>query len=252
MSVLRLSAACAMAIVAAIAVSRADSTTSGSSDAAQSAARDSPSGLEYRDASGRFSFNYPASFGRTSDGTNNGFGDRVAAIRFSTFSALGIGGEAVLTRGRPLIDIQAVGGLYDPFGREALTTALLDRVDATLPALTVSNFCDLLGRAEHLDPNVRGFQDLPAPQRDALRRLDRMGNVAPRILECDVQDGIVTFRKEAAVVDGGPRRHVFGTVRFLQPPYSTFQIVQARTHVDSDTRDQVRRAVASWRARNIR
>src|SRR5438477_9815308 len=66
----------------------------------------------YRDPGGRFTFFYPAAFGIASPGTNDGFGDRVSAVRFSSFPAR-YGGEAVLTRGFPLIDLQAAGGLYD-------------------------------------------------------------------------------------------------------------------------------------------
>jgi hypothetical protein len=67
----------------------------------------------YQDPQNRFVFNYPPEFGALSPGTNNGFGDRVAAIRFARFSTgmqnrtLVFGGEAVLTRGFPLLDLQA-------------------------------------------------------------------------------------------------------------------------------------------------
>ena len=67
---------------------------------------------EYRDPGGRFRFSYPAAFGAPSSGTNDGFEDRVAAVRFAVFSS-GIGGEAALTRGFPVVDLQAAGGLYD-------------------------------------------------------------------------------------------------------------------------------------------
>src|SRR5436853_7658332 len=73
----------------------------------------------YHDPQNRFTFSYPASFGATSPGTNNGFGDRVASIRFSAFSSgvrrgeVVLGGEATLTRGFPMVDLQVAGGLYD-------------------------------------------------------------------------------------------------------------------------------------------
>jgi hypothetical protein len=47
---------------------------------------------EYVDPGRRFRLSYPAEFGAPSPGTNDGFADRVAAIRFAVFSA-GIGGE---------------------------------------------------------------------------------------------------------------------------------------------------------------
>ena len=68
--------------------------------------------LRYEDPAGRFTFFYPSTFGLPAAGTNDGFEDRVAAVRFSMFPAM-LGGEAVLTRGTPLIDLQAVGGLDD-------------------------------------------------------------------------------------------------------------------------------------------
>jgi hypothetical protein len=89
--------------------------------------------VEYVDPANRFVFAYPESFGGTSTGTNNGFGNRVSAVRFAAFSAAGIGGEAVLTQGPPLIDVQAVGGLYDSIVREALPDRVLAAVDDLLP-----------------------------------------------------------------------------------------------------------------------
>src|SRR6266853_5426006 len=73
----------------------------------------------YQDPQRRFQFTYPAGFGTPSAGTDNGFRDRTAAIRFSEFSAgvhtrrIILGGEAVLTVGPPQLDLQAAGGLYD-------------------------------------------------------------------------------------------------------------------------------------------
>ena len=72
---------------------------------------------EYVDPGRRFRFSYPAEFGAPSRGTNDGFEDRLAAIRFATFPS-GIGGEAALTRGLPVVDFQAAGGLYDPITLE--------------------------------------------------------------------------------------------------------------------------------------
>lgn len=73
----------------------------------------------YQDPQQRFQFTYPADFGAPSPGTDNGFRDRTAAIRFSESSAgvhagrIILGGEAVLTSGAPRLDLQAAGGLYD-------------------------------------------------------------------------------------------------------------------------------------------
>src|SRR5688572_7966804 len=166
--------------------------------------------LEYVDPARRFTFAYSEPFGRTSEGTNNGFGDRVAAIRFSAFSAVGPGGEAVLTRGRPLIDVQAAGGLYDSIVREALPQSVLAAVDDLLPALSPTTLCEQLGREEHIDVNAPQLRALTSAQRDALRLADRMGNIRPRVLECAVDGDIVTFHKEAAAAEQGLVRQVFG------------------------------------------
>jgi hypothetical protein len=47
-----------------------------------------------RRSSGRFEFRYPAAFGDPLPGTNNGFGDRVAAIRFSLLAPSRVGSVA--------------------------------------------------------------------------------------------------------------------------------------------------------------
>jgi hypothetical protein len=62
--------------------------------------------VEYVDPRGRFRFTYPSSFGAPYPGTNDGDGDRLAALRFERLST-GLGGEAALTRGFPLVDLQA-------------------------------------------------------------------------------------------------------------------------------------------------
>jgi hypothetical protein len=92
---------------------------------------------QYRDPRGRFSFAYPDTFGTTSPGTNDGFGDRVAAVRFSRFPA-SLGGEAALTRGFPLVDLQATGGLYDGITLEIFPEPLRRIVVDQLPRLTIS------------------------------------------------------------------------------------------------------------------
>src|SRR6185312_3066055 len=85
-------------------------------------------GQSYQDPQNRFVFTYPPEFGALSPGTNDGFGDRVAAIHFARFSAgvqggtLVFGGEAVLTRGFPLFDLQTAGGLYDAITLEIFPT----------------------------------------------------------------------------------------------------------------------------------
>jgi hypothetical protein len=202
----------------------------------------------YYDPSSRFVFSYPASFGTTSTGTDNGFENRVAAIRFSIFSAAGLGGEAVLGQGRPSLDVQAAGGLYDSLLSGTLPAAVRTALEAVLPPLTRDNLCDQIGREQHVDPNTPTFAALTAPQRAALQALDVMGNSAPRVIRCTISGDMVTFDKEAAAAPGGVRRRVYGAVRFLATRYSTFQLIRAGASVDSNVLEDIRQVVASWRA----
>ena len=202
-------------------------------------------GVEYADAGGRFRFSYPSAFGAPLRGTNDGFEDRVAAIRFAVFSS-GIGGEAALTRGFPLVDIQAVGGLYDSIALEVFPGPLRRLIVQALPPLSPTNFCQLLGQEQHLDPQIAALSQLTAQQRAAVASVDRMRNVAPRVIQCVVNDTTVTFDKEAGFQPGGPRQHIYGAVRFLEAPYSTFQIVRAGPAPDPAVLNQMTAIVRSW------
>lgn len=201
----------------------------------------------YRDPGGRFEFSYPQAFGDALPGTNVGFGNRAAAVRFAMFSAEGIGGEAVLTRGRVSLDVQAAGGLYDEIASEALPLPLRRRVESILPPLTVDNLCEQLGRERHVDVAVPALKALTAAQQDAVARLDAMGNLAPQILRCTVTGDTVLFEKEAAAVPSGARRRTYGAVRFLSGRYSSFQIVRAGGFPDAALLADMQAIVASWR-----
>jgi len=78
---------------------------------------------------------------------------------------------------------------------------------------------------------------------------DRMRNVSPRVLRCDVDGTTVTFDKEVASQPGGPRQHVYGAVRFLESPYATFQIVRAGPAPPLDVLSQMAALVRSWSRR---
>lgn len=198
--------------------------------------------LKYSDPGGRFSFSYPASFGPVSRGTNSGFGDRVSAVRFAAFSsgvragAIVLGGEAVVTKGFPCIDLQAVGGLYDSIAIEALSRPMQQDIITILPALSFANFCEQLRKAQHIDASDPRLATLTSQQRKAVASLDQLGNVDPNVLRCDVSGGIVIFHKQSAFSPTAPqsRRHVYGAVRFLKPPFSSFQIIRATADAPSD------------------
>ena len=200
---------------------------------------------EYRDGAGRFRFSYPAEFGLPSPGTDSGFGDRVAAVRFSIFSA-GIGGEAVLTRGFPVVDIQAAGGLYDGITLQVFPELVRRLIVARLVPLGATNFCRQISQEQHLDLQAPPLSGLTAEQRTMVTATDRIRNVSPRVVQCVVDGDTVTFDKEVAFAPGGPRQRVYGAVRFLEAPYSTFQVVRAGQAPDAALLRQMTRLVKSW------
>ena len=212
--------------------------------------------LLYEDPQSRFTFTYPAAFGTPSPGTNNGFGDRVTSIHFARFSA-GVqggtmvwGGEVALTRGFPLLDLRSAGGLYDEITLEIFPQPVRNLILKTLEPLTASNFCSAIARERHVDPASAAFVSLTSPQREALGNVDQMGNINPKIVSCEPRGDTIRFDKEVAFQAGGPRNHVYGAVRFLGEPYSTFQLIRGTGEAPSAALlDQITRVVKSWRAR---
>ena len=200
---------------------------------------------EYVDSGRRFRFSYPAEFGAPSPGTDDGFQDRVAAVRFAVFSS-GIGGEAALTRGFPVADIQAAGGLYDAITLQIFPESMRRLIVQSLPPLSVANFCQQIAQEQHLDPQVAALAGLTAQQKLVIASTDRMRNVKPLVLRCVVDGTTVTFDKEVASQPGGPRQHVYGAIRFLERPYATFQIVRAGAAPGVDVLSQMAALVKSW------
>jgi len=141
----------------------------------------------YRDPQNRFQFAYPAGFGAPAPGTDSGFRNRTAAIRFSDFSAgilagrIILGGEAVLTSEAPQLDLQAAGGLYDAITLQIFPEPIASTIRDALPVLTPDQFCDAIGRELHLDSADRRLTGLTAQQRATIATVDRMGNVAPKV-----------------------------------------------------------------------
>ena len=185
--------------------------------------------LVYRDARGRFEFRYPPEYGTPGPGTGDGFRDRVAAVRFSSLT--GLGGEAALTKGRVLVDIQAVGGLHDDISLEVFPDALRARIEPLVPPLTLDNLCANLGQQDHL-PASLPFEPKLA---DMIRSVDRTRNEDPKVVQCERAGSVITFHKEATFVAGvvKARQQLYGAVRFLPAPYSSFQFVRGALVVPS-------------------
>ena len=194
------------------------------------------------DPQGRFEFSYPASFGDPVRGTDSGFRSRTAAFRFPAL--VGLGGEAVLTSGFIDVDIQALGGLYDSIARGILQDAEVPTLIAALPPLTAANFCSTLGAPDR----VQGLKLTPRLL-TAARMLDVMRNVSPVVRGCVVTDRVAVFHKEATFESGAmsARQHLFGAVRFLDAPYSSFQLIRGATAAPSAADlDVIERVVRSF------
>ena len=197
--------------------------------------------LKYIDPQNRFSFLYPPTFGSPSQGTNSGFGDRVSAIRFSEFSSgvhagkIVLGGEVVLTKGFVLVDVQALGGLYDSISLEVFPDTMRNNIISNLPTLTATNFCSELAKAQHVDLNKSVFTSLNQQQKDAIIIIDRTRNVDPKVIRCDLSGDTVTFHKEATFEAGQAksRQNIYGAIRFIKSPFSSFQMVRVSTEVPS-------------------
>lgn len=197
-----------------------------------------PGWVKYTDPKGRFTFSYPSSFGEPSRGTNDGFGNRAAALKFSNFSAgmhngeIILGGEAALTKGRITIDIQAAGGLYDSISMEIFPDPLRKKIIKNLPALKASNLCRILGKKEHLDLRKKDFRSLSQKLKEGIINIDRMRNYGTEMVRCKasgnkVSRNTVSFHKKAKFQQGSHKQHIYGAVRFVRSPYSSFQLVRA-------------------------
>jgi hypothetical protein len=162
-------------------------------------------------------FTYPASFGEPTRGSDHGFAERRAAVRFAA-----INGEAVLTEGLVLVDFQAVSALYDHFALQVLPDAERQRITGALPPLSAGSFCAALAAADHTVGS-----GLPEALLAAARRVDVMQRHHPRVETCVRQGQVIRFSRAARATDaeGAPESHVFGAIRFLDGRYSSFQIV---------------------------
>ena len=200
----------------------------------------------YRDPANRFTFSYPSTYGSIGPGTDDGFQDRVAVFRFSSFPAR-FGGEPALTKGFPLVDLQALGGLYDHLTLGIFPDPLRARVVSQLPRLTLANFCTMLAETQHLDPALPVFASLKPQEREAISGTDVLRNDSPKVIECRTSGDMVTFDKERAFQPGAPLQHVYGSVRFLTGPYSTFQLIAGGEAPDPSLMNAIEDLVRSFR-----
>ena len=71
-------------------------------------------------------------------------------------------------------------------------------------------------------PALAALSDL---QRQAIGKADLMRNANPHVTACQATGSIIVFDKERSFAPGAPAQHVYGAVRFLLEPFSTFQLI---------------------------
>ena len=147
-----------------------------------------------------------------------------------------------MTKEAPQVDLQAAGGLYDEITLSALSRSAALIVRNSLPRLTAANFCDAIARERHADPTDPRLSSLTPTEKNALGQLDQMGNSSPKVLRCEVSGDTVSFEKQAG------SRYVYGAIRFLPLPYSSFQLVRGSADAPAPPMlRQVTDLVNSWR-----
>jgi hypothetical protein len=192
----------------------------------------------YTDPQGQFTFRYPAEFGQPSEGSDAGFEERAATVRFAAVNA-----DVVLTRGVVRVDHQAAGGLYDHFSLQALPLRTRPQIEAALPRLSAGTFCAQLA-ADHATTLA-----LPADLRAVARAVDRLQYVDPRVEVCELSGEVIRFSRTAAAsaAPGAPRPYVYGAIRFLSGRNASFQIVARSAQAPSAAAlDVMRRVVESF------
>jgi hypothetical protein len=197
-----------------------------------------PGWVTYTDPQRRFTFRYPAELGSPSEGSDAGFEERAAAVRFA-----GANADVVLNRGVVRVDHQAVGGLYDHFSLQALPARARPQIEAALPRLSAGTFCGQLA-ADHAASLA-----LSADLRAAARAIDRLQYVDPRVEVCESSGDVVRFSRTAAVSDapGAARPYVYGAIRFLSGQDASFQVVARSARAPAGaTLDMMARLVESF------
>jgi hypothetical protein len=111
----------------------------------------------------------------------------------------------------------------------------------------LANFCAALAEPRHLDPALPAFASLKPQERDAIGGTDVMRNASPQVIECRTRGDMVTFDKERAFQPGAPLQHVYGSVKFLTGPYSTFQLIAGGEAPDPSLMNAIEDLVRSFR-----
>jgi len=147
------------------------------------------------------------------------------------------------------VTAQALGGLHDALLLggilEALPASVGEYILAHASTLSRANFCQELSQVRHVNAQEPILASLSAAHRHALLDLDQTRNIDPHVVRCEVLGESVLFHKEATFRAGRVtgRQHLFGAVRFLAPPFSSFQWVRIANDPPSEELLQMMTAV---------
>ena len=76
-----------------------------------------------------------------------------------------------------------------------------------------------------------------------------MGNIKARVVRSEVVDGVMSFEKEAALHLTVASRHIYGSIRFLPAPYSSFQLIRGSAEAPGEPLiRQIAAVVNSWKS----
>ena len=67
---------------------------------------------------------------------------------------------------------------------------------------------------------------LSQKMKEGIMNMDRMRNHRPEMVLCKFSRNTVSFHKKASFQQGTPKQHIYGAVRFVRSPYSSFQMVR--------------------------
>ncbi|MBU2540676.1 MAG: hypothetical protein KJ593_02140 [Candidatus Omnitrophica bacterium] len=216
----------------------------------------------YRDASNRFEFSYPVSFGipRKDIRTDMPDGDSGEMILFPEFShglcngKIILGGDLELRSGRVWVGMQALGGLYDPIAVggfiDMFPIAIQERLRSQAENLTISNFCSELSKSKHISIDDSVLNNVTPEQKQVIIGLDSHGNLNPKVITCNVLGDTIIFHKEAVFESGlvSSLRQIYGVIRFLKGPFSSVQFIRiTRDPPDEELLETMAKIVQSFK-----
>jgi hypothetical protein len=170
----------------------------------------------YQDSKGRFSFDYPSTFGTAPPSTDDSGGGRLA-VYFRDINT-----EAVLTTGAVQFGRSLLGGLYDDVALQGVTPGDQAALKRERPAVTVDNFCSVM-KASDTPTWIDTLDDRLHAEAGMINGLN---DADPQVRLCEGTGTVRHFIKDVATSSEDLRRHIYGSVNFLTGTYSSFQIIR--------------------------